>query len=108
MHTLTQNAVPSEGIAVKRQRMGVVSSDDGQCLFLIGQLQRLGNSVVKGDSFMQRHRGTTSMVSLINTPTCIRNTLITDQLLNKEQHTQCHAATGNELLIRRGQEAQSS
>lgn len=68
----TQNAVPSERVAVKGKCVGVVSRDDCQSLFLIGQLQSAGYSFVKGNRLMQRHGGATVVVSLINTTTCGR------------------------------------
>lgn len=65
---ITQNALPSEGESVEGEGVGVVGHHHSQGLPLVGQLQSLGDGVVKGDGLVERHVCPAVVVSLVNAP----------------------------------------
>lgn len=66
---LTQNALASEGVSIEGEGVGVASCQQGESFLLIGQLQALGDSIVKGNRLVQRHGGSAGMVALVDTST---------------------------------------
>lgn len=65
---ITQNALPSEWEAVEGEGVGVVGHHHSQGVLLVGQLQALGDGVVKGDGLVERHVGPAVVVRLVNAP----------------------------------------
>lgn len=62
---LTQNALPSKGVSIEGEGVGVASCQQVESFLLIGQLQALGDVVVKGNRLVQ---GSAGMVALVDTP----------------------------------------
>lgn len=65
---LTQNALSSKWKAVEGERVGVVSSRDGESVILAGELQAPGNGPVKSNGLVERQVGVTLVVGLVDSP----------------------------------------
>lgn len=66
---ITQNALPSEWESIEGERMGVVSHHYGQSFLLFGELQTLGDGIVKGNGLMERHVRPPGVMSLVDAAT---------------------------------------
>jgi len=65
---ITQNALPSEGVSVEGDGVGVVRHHHGEGLVLLGEFEALGDGVVEGDRLVERHGGPAGVVRLVDPP----------------------------------------